>query len=168
MIRRLVTHVRSNTIAYLALFVALGGTGYAATALPAGSVGTRQLRDHAVTGSKLGNQTVTPDKLDPRLIGGSVRHWIRVSAAGDVEASSSRARVIGAPQQGGYVITWSDTFSRRCIAIATTIAPSVVGGPSSGYANARVADRHPTSVFVDTYDAQGQPSPAAFSLAVIC
>lgn len=85
-----------------------------------------------------------------------------------MESSSSRARVIGAPEQGGYVITWSDTFSRQCIAIATTIAPSVVGGPSFGYAEARIADRNPTSVFVDTYNAAGQPAPAAFSLAVIC
>ena len=46
---RLVAHARRNAIAYLALFVALGGTSYAAFSLPAGSVGARQLqepRDH--------------------------------------------------------------------------------------------------------------------------
>jgi hypothetical protein len=168
MISRLVTHVRSNTIAYLALFVALGGTGYAAMALPAGSVGTRQLRDRAVTAKKLGNRTITPSKFDPRTIGGTVRHWASVSGDGKVESTSSPARTSGAPAQGGYVITWTDTFSRRCVAIATPIASSVLGGPSSGYANAIVRGVHPTEVWVDTYDAQGQPSPAAFSLAVIC
>src|SRR5437660_2466131 len=97
MISRLLSHVRSNAIAWAALFVALGGTGYAALALPAGSVGTRQLRTRAVTGHKLANRAVTPSKLDSRLIGGSVRHWIRVSAEGKIESSSSRAKVTGAP-----------------------------------------------------------------------
>jgi hypothetical protein len=36
--------IRKNLIAYLALFVALGGTSYAAVSLPGNSVGTRQLR----------------------------------------------------------------------------------------------------------------------------
>jgi hypothetical protein len=42
-----------NVVATLALFVALGGASYAATTLPAGSVGTAQLRPGAVTGSRL-------------------------------------------------------------------------------------------------------------------
>jgi hypothetical protein len=40
--------------ATLALVVALGGGAYAAVSLPAGSVGTQQLRDGAVTPSRLG------------------------------------------------------------------------------------------------------------------
>ncbi len=46
-------YVRSNAIALLALFVALGGTSYAALALPANSVGTKQLRNGAVTAAKV-------------------------------------------------------------------------------------------------------------------
>lgn len=46
-------HLRSNLVGYIALFIALGGTTYAATALPADSVGTRQLRDGAVTAAKV-------------------------------------------------------------------------------------------------------------------
>jgi hypothetical protein len=41
---RILTHARSNLIALIALFVALGGTSYAAINLPAGSVGARQYR----------------------------------------------------------------------------------------------------------------------------
>ena len=66
------TFIRHNAIALLALFVALGGTSYAALALPAGSVGARQLRNHSIT----------PIKLDPGSIGGYVRFWARVSAGG--------------------------------------------------------------------------------------
>jgi hypothetical protein len=44
---------RKNLIAYIALFVALGGTSYAAVALPYNSVGSRQLRDGAITNVKV-------------------------------------------------------------------------------------------------------------------
>src|SRR5581483_739201 len=43
----------STVIACIALAVALGGTGYAAIALPAGSVGTAQLKNGAVVSSKV-------------------------------------------------------------------------------------------------------------------
>lgn len=41
-------HVRRNLVGYLALFIALGGTGYAAS-LPRNSVGAKQLKTGAVT-----------------------------------------------------------------------------------------------------------------------
>ena len=78
------TFIRHNAIALLALFVALGGTSYAALALPAGSVGDRQLRNHSIT----------PIKFDPGSIGGYVRFWARVSAGGRLIASSPRAKVL--------------------------------------------------------------------------
>ena len=62
---RVFNHFRSNVVAYVALFVALGGTSYAAVNLPAGSVGNRQLKNHSVT----------PIKLDPGSIAGYVRDW---------------------------------------------------------------------------------------------
>src|SRR3954451_18898481 len=43
----------ATVVAYLALFVALGGTSYAAIKLPANSVGSRQLKNGAVTGAKV-------------------------------------------------------------------------------------------------------------------
>ena len=50
------THVTSaHVIAMLALFVAMGGTGYAALKLPKNSVGSKQIRKNAVTGSKVKN-----------------------------------------------------------------------------------------------------------------
>ncbi len=52
--RRFVRHVRANAVAFIALFVALGGTGaYAAGALAPGSVGTKQLKAGAVTTAKV-------------------------------------------------------------------------------------------------------------------
>jgi len=51
--RRLRRPTTATVVASTALFVALGGTGYAATALPAKSVGAKQLRTSAVTSAKV-------------------------------------------------------------------------------------------------------------------
>jgi hypothetical protein len=53
----------SNAIASLALFVALGGASYAAVALPANSVGTKQLKKSAVTASKIKRDAVSSAKV---------------------------------------------------------------------------------------------------------
>ena len=52
-------HIRRHAVAYLALAVAIsGGTAYAATTLPANSVGTAQLRNDSVTRSKLAHNAL--------------------------------------------------------------------------------------------------------------
>jgi len=60
-------------VALIALFVALGGTSYAAiTALPAHSVGTAQLKNKAVTAAKIKNGSITPEKLSPSSLAGAI------------------------------------------------------------------------------------------------
>jgi hypothetical protein len=49
----------ANVMATVAVFIALGGGAYAATRLPANSVGSRQLKKKAVTPSKVAPATVT-------------------------------------------------------------------------------------------------------------
>jgi len=46
-------------VAFIALFVAIGGSSYAVTRLPAGSVGPKQLKKNAVTGAKVKNRSLT-------------------------------------------------------------------------------------------------------------
>ena len=58
MLRRAGTYVRQHHIALLALFIALGGTSYAAIKLPANSVGSAQLK----------NKAVTPKKVSPAAV----------------------------------------------------------------------------------------------------
>jgi hypothetical protein len=48
----------ATVISVIALFVALGGTGYAAVTLPRNSVGAKQLRKNAVSSSKVKNGTL--------------------------------------------------------------------------------------------------------------
>ena len=63
----------SMVVAMIALVVALGGTGYAAIVLPANSVGTRQLKDGAVTARTLHTQAVTGAKVaNNSLTGGQI------------------------------------------------------------------------------------------------
>ncbi len=57
-VTRLAAYLRQHHLALLALFVALGGTSYAAVKLPAKSVGTAQLKSHAVTPAKLSASTI--------------------------------------------------------------------------------------------------------------
>jgi hypothetical protein len=54
-IRRHLTY--ANVVASLALFLAIGGVSYAAIKLPKNSVGTKQLKNGAVTGKKLAPAT---------------------------------------------------------------------------------------------------------------
>jgi len=56
-------YIRRHHIALLALFVALGGTSYAAVNLPNGSVGTAQLKQGSVTAKKLSDRAVAANKL---------------------------------------------------------------------------------------------------------
>lgn len=55
----------ATVIALVALAVALGGTGYAATLLPAGSVGTAQLKNGAVVSSKVKNGSLQAADFAP-------------------------------------------------------------------------------------------------------
>jgi hypothetical protein len=46
-------------VAFIALFAAIGGSSYAVTRLPARSVGSKQLKNNAVTGAKVKNRSLT-------------------------------------------------------------------------------------------------------------
>src|SRR5690348_8311829 len=91
-------HIRNNLIAYLALFVALGGTSYAATTLPSGSVGTPQLRNGAIIASKLNRAS----------IGGYVVAWAHVRQDGRVLSGSRGASAVYQGQSSNfYFVHWS-------------------------------------------------------------
>lgn len=57
----------------MALFVALGGTSYAAIKLPANSVGNRQVKSNAITSGKIRNGTLRAQDFSA----GTVRRGIR-------------------------------------------------------------------------------------------
>jgi hypothetical protein len=65
---RTLSHLKSNLVAYLALFVALGGSSYAAVRLTPGSVRTRALAQGAVTHTKLAANSVSSANIANRSL----------------------------------------------------------------------------------------------------
>src|SRR5205807_9070915 len=107
--KRFLDHLRANVVGYLALFIALGGTSYALT-VPAGSVGTRQLKNHSVT----------PIKLDKGKVAGYVRAGAVIQGGTQVVASRPRAKVIGwDPNAAVGDISWGKAISRSCLPLTS-------------------------------------------------
>jgi hypothetical protein len=59
----------ANVMVTLLTFVVLGGGAYAATKLPASSVGTKQLKNGAVTAAKIKNGTISGSKIQVASLG---------------------------------------------------------------------------------------------------
>ena len=64
------SYVRRHHVGFLALFIALSGTAYAAT-LPRNSVGTAQLKKNAVTAPKVKRNAVTTAKIKNSAVTGA-------------------------------------------------------------------------------------------------
>ena len=132
MLTRALHHFQNNFVAYLALFIALGGTSYAAFSLPKGSVGARQIRNHSITATK----------LNPSSIAGSIKAWVNLQWRGSqlvAQGSSGPVRIVGGQSgQNAVVVTWTrESFSRRCIALATPQANATVQEGPRGYLTAQ-------------------------------
>jgi hypothetical protein len=59
----------ANVMATVAVFIAMGGAGYAATQLPKNSVGSKQLKKNAVTTAKIKDGAVKGSKIDLSSLG---------------------------------------------------------------------------------------------------
>jgi hypothetical protein len=111
-------------IASAALFISLGGVGWAATQLAANSVGTRQLRNGAVTRSKLKNGAVSSVKI--------ARHAIGV---GRINSAQVQARVRSACTGGTAMAQISRKGAVTCTPVLpqafTTVSKLVTVGTAS-------------------------------------
>jgi hypothetical protein len=169
-VSRLIHHLRSNAIAYLALIVALGGTSYAAINLPANSVGTRQLKGAAVTTNKLANGSVTAKKLDGKSIGGSVLHWASVRQDGKI-LGGSRGAHVSTKGPRFYVLDWGSRFSRSCGVFAVSPGGGVAGGPSADGFGIQIVEPARTNGATSVYVVPRGANPAVgapFNVIVIC
>jgi hypothetical protein len=163
------TFIRHNAIALLALFVALGGTSYAAFSLPVGSVGTRQLRNGAVTSRKLSKGAVTAASLDPKSIAGDIADWAQIRADGHVMASSPRASsTTSNPTQGLYQVYWHRSIAQNCIAIANPVNVGPVNASASATAAGPFGRGRDAHILVSTFDASGNNVPENVNVLIIC
>lgn len=177
----------ANVTASLALFVALGGTSYAAIKLPAKSVGTIQLKSRAVTKAKLAPRAVDTSKVrDGSLTGADI-------ALGAVDGSKVRDGSLTAADIAGKVAAavTADRLAyvqRIAVASASDPAPTgsystkggtaacpagtfvVGGGVSLGDQNAQiVSNSYPSSTSSWTADVDNvAPTAPSFTVYAIC
>jgi hypothetical protein len=122
-------YLKRHHMGIFALFVALGGTSYAATQLPSNSVGSKQIRDGAVTTAKIHKGAITSATLSPALLallrkGGAEAAWRDPAMAASISSAgqavlSQRVITVAATSpwvNSGLSITtgehlWTDTRS---------------------------------------------------------
>ncbi len=93
---RIRSHLRSNVVGYVALFLALNGTAYAVVAIaPKNSVATKSIRNGAVTAAKLRNGAVTTSKFAPSALAPSARSASDAQRLGGTAPADFQRRVTG-------------------------------------------------------------------------
>lgn len=154
MLQRVLGHLRSQWLGAIALFVALGGTSYAAVSLPRNSVGTRQLR----------NGAVTPKKLSAKSFGGHILMTAVVNDLGHVVSSKPRGASTTHWSQNGGWIEWHRPIPKNCFALASLL------GPQGTLGNGSVPPTTET-VFAGTRRAAvavTSPVETSYQVAVVC
>ncbi len=184
-----------NVVSTLALFVALGGTSYAAFSLPRNSVGATQIRTHAVSGSKLRASAVTSRSIRNRSIelvdispftrdllrsqsgpgpagpaGPPGQSALTYRAAVNSGGGTPRGNAEGASHNGAsneYTIFFERSVD-ACVATATLAA--VQNGPNlEEPPPGRITVAHlDGKIRVRTYDAAGNPAALPFNVIVAC
>jgi hypothetical protein len=182
----------ANVMATIAVFIALGGASYAATQLPKHSVGTKQLRNGAVTYGKIAKSA------SKRLAGATgatgaqgvagapaTKLFAQVKMDGTINASSQGVTSSKyASNKGIYLVNFGQDIT-HCAAIAMQGALPIfnspgantgvtrgsavvdIGGPGSTFPNG-----YPSAdtVEVETYEgpAGSTAQYSAFYIAVFC
>ncbi len=172
----------ANVTATLALFIALGGTSYAAVSLPRNSVGSAQLRSSAVSSAEIRDRSIRLRDVSPttrRQLQGqagpqgpagapgpagpaAARYFATVTAAGAfVRGNATSGGRAGSP--GSYTVGFPSPVS----GCAFTASVGTTDATSIGAARATVSEQG-GAVGVQTFDAGGAPTDLPFHLIVAC
>jgi hypothetical protein len=125
-------------VASLALLVAAAGTGYAAVALPANSVGTAQLRNNAITSAKVRNGSLVradfksgqllrgpagaQGPAGPQGAPGPAARWALVRPDGSVVGQSGGVTLTAKPGPGLYVLDFGSSVAGKLVLAASARA----------------------------------------------
>ena len=143
-------HARRNVVAWVALFVAVGGTSYAAVAIS--------------------NHSITPVKLNPSYIGGYARgvgKRQRQRAGRCCQLGVYAFSPDSGVAPGHYIVDWHPRPTSPCAAIGSV---DLSNGLIPGYVIAETAaspGRGEQST-VQTYNPQGQPAALPYDLELLC
>lgn len=185
--RALVTRLRSrlsyaNVTASLALFVALGGTSYAALTLPRDSISSKQIRANAVRSVEIRNNAIQIRDINKKARAAlrgqqgpagpagppGITERVQVGSEGQVAAGGTTDLVSWSSNDPGrYRVQFRRDVS-NC-AYSATLA-KVAGGSVTQPAAGRITVDHDIgpAVFVRTYDAAGNSAQQPFHLIVVC
>jgi hypothetical protein len=168
----------ASITATLALFVALGGGAYAATALPANSVGSRQLKKHAVANSKIQDHSITGTKLRANSLTGAD---VNESSLGKVPAATlaDHSAASAALDKATYKTATGTAAASSAANAATATCDSgqhVIGGgvkvdtPGIGVVNDSYPDASNTAwtAHVGNGSSGSSAAPLNFTVYAIC
>jgi hypothetical protein len=175
----------ANVMATLAVFIALGGTSYAAIALPRNSVGTKQLRSGSVGKAELRARAVTSNKIrNGSVTIGDIAAATRDALRGDPgPAGPPGVALRAAINSGGTPLAGNATGSSalgggafvvefgRNLAGCTptaTLARNRGGGVDDPGAGSIVVALTGGNVAVQTYNAAGTATNLPFNVLVAC
>jgi len=121
-------------VACIALFVALGGTSYAAIKLPANSVGTKQIKKSAVTAAKVKNATLTGAKVKDATLTGAKLANSTVDAAkvGAIPGARVRRTTPLSTTSGVTAVVSYDTSDFNVGGVYDSAHPSRMTAPIAG------------------------------------
>jgi hypothetical protein len=168
----------ANVTATVALFIALGGSSYAAITLPRNSVGTQQLRAGAVQGKDIRNGTIQTADMSKRARNALRGQQGPAGPSGITEHAqigSTGRQVYGTATQSSWSLNAPEVhrleFGRdvsQC-AYSATLA-DVPGGnvPTAVPGRVTVASAGGPAIVVKTYDTAGNPAELPFHVIVAC
>ena len=160
----------ANVTATLALFVALSGGAYAATALPANSVGAKQLKKSAVGTADIQNNAITGAKI-------KLSSMAKVPAAGTADRSTNASHALAAAalDQLTYKTTAATAAASTAANVATATCDSgqhAVGGgvkldsPGIGVVNDSYPDAGGTAWTAHVGNGSNGSNAASFNFTV--
>ena len=150
-------------ISTIALVVALGGTSYAVSQLPANSVGTKQLRNRVVTPQKLSLTTLSFIRAQRSHL--SV--LFAESSGGTTPTVLYGVGVTSVAWEGTYYLVTFNRTITTCAPLGSTTGAS--GNNSTAYINVVHTSFGPTQLNVRTFDSSDTSvSTIPFAIAVLC
>jgi hypothetical protein len=175
MLSSIFSHARHNLVAYLALFVALGGTSYAAINLPAKSVGAKQLRSGAVRSPAVKDRSLLARDFKAGQLRAGSQGIPGTSGARGSDGSTGANGSDGANGATNVTMRWASSGGLQTGQANCLPGESATGGGygisssssqrfSSSTPAPNVVDGHPTGWTVIATN----PGTEFFSIYVVC